>query len=270
MKGVERRVSQQPLYQERGIVTYDQGKVKPDHDFIVDEIPLTVYLNDAELATLVCSSGAFKELAVGFLLSEGMVKNYSEIKEITFNESDGLVWVETTAPVKQTETFLRRQIASCCGKGRASLYFVNDVTQLEPVKSAKQFAAPHLLHLIGLLEEGSDTYRKTHGVHSAALGDDTGLLVMYDDIGRHNAVDKVLGYALLNHLAPDDKFLLLSGRVSSEILIKAGHSGIPLVVSRAAPTSLAVDLAEQFGIALVGFARGERMSVYSHPEKVVM
>lgn len=124
--------------------------------------------------------------------------------------------------------------------------------------------------MIGLLEHGSETHRKTHGVYSAALGDDTGLLAMYDDIGRHNAVDKVLGYALLNHLSPNDKCLVLSGRVSSEILIKAGHSGIPLVVSRSVPTSLAVDLAEQFGIALVGLARGERMSVYSHPEKVVM
>jgi len=263
-------MSQQPLYQERNIITYDHGTVRTSHDFIVDEIPLTIYLNDFELATLVCSSGAFKELAVGFLLSEGMVKNCSEIKDITFNESDGLIWVETTAPVKQTETFLRRQIASCCGKGRASLYFVNDVTQLEPVKSTKQFAASHLLHSIGKLEVGSENYRKTHGVHSAALGDDSGLLVMYDDIGRHNAVDKVLGYALLNNLAPDDKFLMLSGRISSEILIKAGHSGIPLVVSRAAPTNLAVDLAEQFGITLVGFARGEKMSIYSHSERVIM
>ncbi|MDF9407699.1 formate dehydrogenase accessory sulfurtransferase FdhD [Pelotomaculum isophthalicicum JI] len=263
-------MSQKSLYQERGIVTYNQGKVKPGHDFIVDEIPLTVYVNDNELATLICSSGAFKELAIGFLINEGIVKKYSDIKDITFNEDDGLMWVETTAPVKQTETFLKRQIASCCGKGRACLYFVNDVTQMEPVKSTKQFAASHLLHLIGGLEYGSETYSKTHGVHSAAMGDDTKLLCMFDDIGRHNAVDKVLGYALLNHLAPDDKCLLLSGRVSSEILIKAGHSGIPIVVSRAAPTSLAVDLADEFGIALVGFARGEKMNVYSHPEKVIM
>jgi len=263
-------VSQKSLYQERGIVTYNQGKVKTKNDFIVDEIPLTVYVNDQELATLICSSGSFKELAIGFLINEGIVKKYSDIKDITFNEDDGLMWVETTAPVKQAETFLKRQIASCCGKGRACLYFVNDVTQMEPVKSTKQFAVTHLLYLIGRLEYGSDTYTKTHGVHSAAMGDDTNLLCMFDDIGRHNAVDKVLGYALLNHLAPDDKCLLLSGRVSSEILIKAGHSGIPIVVSRAAPTSLAVDLADEFGIALVGFARGERMNIYSHPEKVTM
>ncbi|OPX89999.1 MAG: formate dehydrogenase accessory protein [Pelotomaculum sp. PtaB.Bin104] len=263
-------MTQKALYQEREIIRYNQGSTKSDHEFIVDEIPLTVYVNDTELATLICSSGAFKELAIGFLINEGIIKKYSDIKDITFNEDDGLMWVETTKPVNQTETFLKRQIASCCGKGRACLYFVNDVNQLEPLNSTKQFAATHLLKLIGLLEYGSETYEKTHGVHSAAMGDDTRLLAMFDDIGRHNAVDKVLGYALLNQLGTEDKCLLLSGRVSSEILIKAGHSGIPLVVSCAAPTSLAVDLADQFNVALVGFARGEKMNVYSHPEKVIM
>jgi len=263
-------VTQKQLYQDREIIAYKHGEVKPGSASIVEEIPLTIYVNDVELATLVCSSGGHKELAVGFMLSEGMIQNHEEIKDITLNESDGLLWIETASPVKQVDSFLKRQITSCCGKGRASLYFVNDVCNLQPVQSSKQFAASHLLKMIGALEEGSATFRKTGGVHSAALADNTGLLAMYEDIGRHNAVDKVLGYAVLNRLAPDDKFLLLSGRVSSEILIKAGHSHIPLVLSRSAPTCLAVDLADQFGIALVGFARGDAMSVYSHPEKVIM
>lgn len=264
-------MSQQSLYEERSIITYDQGKITPGRDHIVHEVPLTVYVNDTELATLICSSGAFKELAVGFLINEGIVKKYDDIKDITFNEADGLMWVETANPVKQADTFLKRQIASCCGKGRACLYFVNDVNQLEPVQSTRQFAAAHILQVIGILETGSENYSRTHGVHSAALGDGNGqLLAMFDDIGRHNAVDKVLGYALLNRISPEDKCLLLSGRVSSEILIKAGHSGIPLVVSRAAPTCLSIDLAEQFNITIVGFARGARMNIYSHPEKVIM
>lgn len=263
-------MAEKPLYIEREIITYEQGQAKHVQDFIVDEIPLTVFVNDNELVTLICSSGAYKELVVGFLINEGIVKKHTDIKDITFNEADGLLWVETTTPVNQAETFLKRQISSCCGKGRASLYFVNDVEQLEPVKSTKQFEADHLLHLIGVLEHGSETHGITHAVHSAALGDDVRLLAMFDDIGRHNAVDKVLGFALLNQVATGDKCLLLSGRISSEILIKAGHSGIPLIVSRAAPTSLAIELAEQFGIALVGFARAKKMNVYCHQEKVLM
>jgi FdhD protein len=92
---------------------------------------------------------------------------------------------------------------------------------------------------------------------------------MYEDIGRHNAVDKVLGYAFLNEINTEDKCLLLSGRVASEILIKAARAHIPVVLSRTAPTGLTIDLAEELNITVVGFARGDRFSVYSHPERVI-
>lgn len=258
------------IYKEHGIVAYNRGKRQPDRTFIVNEIPLTVYLNDSELATLICSPGGHNELAAGFLLSEGLVREPSDINEITFNEEDGLIWVETNRPVPEAENFLRRQIASCCGKGRALLYFVNDARQLEPVQSAYQFTAPDILRLIGLLDKSSDAFRLTGGVHSAALADKKDLLVICEDIGRHNAVDKVMGYAFLNRINTNDKCLLLSGRVSSEILIKAARTGLPLVVSRSAPTFLAVDLADQYNVTLVGFARGEKLSVYSHEERIMM
>jgi len=263
-------VTQSPLYRERAVKTYDHGNTQSASVPVVLEIPITVYVNDTELATLICSPGGHKELAVGFLLSEGLLQDLTDIKDITFNEQDGLLWVETTEPVPQMENFLRRQIASCCGKGRAALYYINDARKLKPVQSSCVFAAGHLLRLIGLLEEGSATFRKTGGVHSAALGDSQGMLVMHEDIGRHNAVDKVMGHAFLNRLNLADKCLLLSGRISSEILIKAAHNGIPVVVSRSAPTFLAVELADEFNITLVGFARGERLTVYSHMERVSM
>ena len=251
-------MNQASLYRERNVKMYDRGETQSISALVVVEIPVTVYVNDTELATLICSPGGHKELAVGFLLSEGLLRDYTDIKNIT------------TAPVPQLENFLRRQIASCCGKGRAALYYINDARKLKPVQSAHIFEAAHLLHLIGLLEEKSSTFRKTGGVHSAALADSKGMLVMHEDIGRHNAVDRVLGHAFLNRIDPGDKCLLLSGRISSEILIKAAHFGIPVVVSRSAPTFLAVELADEFNISLVGFARGERLTVYSHLEKVSM
>lgn len=263
-------MTQSPLYRQRAVKTYNRGNVQTSSEPIVLEIPVTVYVNDTELATLICSPGGYRELAVGFLLSEGMLSDLSDIKDITFNEQDGLLWVETAEPAPQMENFLRRQIASCCGKGRAALYYVNDARKLKPVQSSCVFAAGHLLKLIGLLEERSTTFHKTGGVHSAALGDNQGMLVMHEDIGRHNAVDKVMGHLFLNRLDPADKCLLLSGRISSEILIKAAHNGIPVIVSRSAPTFLAVELADEFNITLVGFARGERLTVYSHMDRVSM
>lgn len=216
-----------------------------------------------ELVTLVCSPTAYQELALGFLLSEGLITNYDEIKQVNYSEADGLLWINTRFEIKRTENFLRRNITSCCGKGRASLYFVNDAHCLKPVDSPVTFTPQHLVKLIAMQEEKSFTFRKTGGVHSASLGDKEGIIAMYEDIGRHNAVDKVLGHILINSIAPQDKCLLLTGRISSEIFIKAAHAGIPMVVSRSAPTQLAIDLADQLGIAVVGFARDNRLSVYS-------
>jgi len=257
------------LYIKHNVTLYNQGEMQSDSALIVSEIPLTVFLNDTELATLICSPGGYKELSVGFLLSEGLVQSPSDIKEITYREEEGLLWVQTSSPVPQMENFLHRHITSCCGKGRAALYFVNDARQLQPVRSTSRFTAPHLLHLMSLLDKKSVTFRLTGGVHCAALADSKDLLVMYEDIGRHNAVDKVIGHAFLSRITSDGKCLLLSGRISSEILIKAARSGIPLVVSRSAPTQLAVELADQLGITVVGFARDQRLNVYSHTEKVI-
>lgn len=258
-----------PVSSERRIITYmGDGLIEETAD-VVNEIPLTIFLNDLELVTLVCSPTAYTELAVGFLMSDGLITSYAEIEQVKCREDKGLLWVYTRSKVHRTENFLRRNIASCCGKGRASLYFVNDAQCLQPVNSTATFHPKHLRELISIQEEKSSTFRKTGGVHSASLGDQKTFMALYEDIGRHNAVDKVLGYILINSITPQDKCLLLTGRISSEIIIKAAHAGIPVVVSRSAPTQLAMDLADQLGIALIGFVRGERLSVYSHPEKVL-
>lgn len=256
------------IYSQQEILKYNQGELEKEMACIVREAPLTIYLNDQELATLVCSPRDYEELAMGFLLSEGLIKGRSDIKEITLRQSEGLVWVQTSEAVPQTEDFLRRNLASCCGKGRSGLFYVNDARQLEPVVSSSGFSAPELLELMAKLDQNSATFRQTGGVHSAGLGQNHELLVSYEDIGRHNAVDKVLGYMLMQNLAPGDKCILLTGRVASEILIKVARIGTPLVVSRSAPTVLAVELARELGITLVGFTRGERMNIYCHAERI--
>ncbi|MGE5390275.1 MAG: formate dehydrogenase accessory sulfurtransferase FdhD [Deltaproteobacteria bacterium] len=236
---------------------------------VVREEPLTVFLNNAELATMICSPSSYKELTVGFLISEGLLHKPEDLAEIRLQEEMGVIWVETAEPVPQTSNFLRRHIASCCGKGRAGLYFINDARQLKPVASDQKFKADDLLRLIELLDRGSDTFKLTGGVHSAALGDEKGLVAMYEDIGRHNAVDKVLGHAFLNRVDTSNKCLILSGRIASEILIKGARANIPLILSRSAPTELTLKLADELEITVVGFARGERLTIYTNPERVI-
>jgi FdhD protein len=162
-----------------------------------------------------------------------------------------------------------RHINTCNGKGHAGLPFGSEIEPVPLLANVEPVRADQLLHLISLLEEKSVIFRRTGGVHSAALADRNGFLARYEDVGRHNAVDKTLGYALLNRVNPVDKILVLSGRIASEILLKAARSRIPLVLSRSAPTYLAVELAEKLGITVVGFARGDKLNVYSHMQRVL-
>ena len=258
------------IYTKREITIYKAGQHAISEDPVVLEKPLTLFLNHVEMATMICSPGGYEELGIGFLISEGIVQKRSDITSISCREEEGLLWIETSAPTPQTDNFLRRHLTSCCGKGRAGLYFINDFRQLQAVQSDTLFSAEQLLGFINALENKSDVFRLTGGVHNAALADHSGLLFMFEDIGRHNAVDKVLGKAFLNEMNTSDKCLMLSGRIASEILIKAARSNIAFILSRSAPTELTIELAEELEITVVGFARGDRLSIYSHPEKVIM
>lgn len=252
------------------VTAYKAGQHTIYEDRVVLERPLTLFLNHVELATMICSPGGYEELGIGFLISEGIIQKRADITAISCREEEGLLRIETSTPTPQTNNFLRRHMASCCGKGRAGLYFINDFRQLQTVKSDTQFSAEQLLGFMNALENKSEVFRLTGGVHGAALADHSGLLFMFEDIGRHNAVDKVLGKAFLDELDTSEKCLLLSGRIASEILIKAARSNIAFVLSRSAPTALTIELAEELEIAVIGFARGDQLNIYSHPEKVIL
>ena len=122
--------------------------------------------------------------------------------------------------------------------------------------------------LFHLYQKRSDLYNLTGCIHSAAITDGEHILVCAEDIGRHNAVDKVVGYCVLESISLDDKVILVSGRLSSEMATKCARWDIPIVVSRAAPTARAIDIAEKQGITMVGFMRGTRMNIYTHPERI--
>lgn len=252
---------------KRSISKYHENNLTAVDDFIVREYPLTLFINNVEIVTLVCSPSNLKELVFGFLLSEGLILDSPDKIEIEFLEKEGFVNVKGDFPLMNTNNFMRRNIASCCGKGRAGLFFINDARQVKTVGSESKFLADNLLKLMNAMETRSELFRLTGGVHCSALGDQN-LIFIYDDIGRHNAVDKVLGAVILNKITTEDKVLLLSGRISSEIVVKAARAEIPVILSCAAPTDLAVDLAEELNITIVGFARENRFNIYSHSLRV--
>jgi len=237
-------------------------------DMVAKESPLTIILNNRELVTLLCSPENLKYLAVGFLFSEGLLKSKDEIKKIIVDDRRGVVRVETEGDEELAgDALFKRFITSGCGRG-ASFYSAIDAQDQVKVESRLEISTPEVLALVHEFQHRSQVYRSTGGVHSAALCDIRDILVFNEDIGRHNAVDKIFGACILNDIATDDHILITSGRISSEILLKIARRNVPVIVSKSAPTNLGVRLANDLGVTLVGFVRGKRMNVYTHAWRI--
>jgi len=240
----------------------EEGKSEVE-DVVAREFLFTIILNNQELVTLLCTPKDLKYLAVGFLSSEGFIGNKEEIKKIILDDRRGMVRVETEEDKEIGTDFLfKRLITSGCGRGAAFLSAA-DVTNQARVESRMRISAHEVFALAKEFQHRSQVYRATGGVHSAALCDTDGILVFSEDIGRHNAIDKIFGECILKDITTDDRIIITSGRVSSEILLKTARRNIPIVISKSAPTDLAVDLAVDLGINLIGFVRGRRMNVYA-------
>jgi FdhD protein len=246
----------------------EEGERHAD-DIVVREFPLTVILNNQELVTLLCTPTHLDYLAIGFLSSEGLLKSKDEIKKITVDEQRGVVRVETEEENKQAgELVFKRLITSGCGRG-ASFYSAADVVGQIKVESKTNISAVEVFELVREFQHRSQIFRTTGGVHSAALCDTKSILVFSEDIGRHNAIDKIFGECVLKDISTDGRVIITSGRVSSEILLKVAKRNIPLLVSKSAPTDMGVKLAGELGITLIGFVRGKRMNVYANDWRVV-
>lgn len=238
-------------------------------DIVTRELPLTIVLNNRELVTLLCSPADLEFLAIGFLASEGLMEDKDEIKKIIADSQRGVVRVETREDKGLADQPLfKRLITSGCGRG-VSVYNEAESRRLAKVESKVEVSAAEVFALVKEFQHRSQVYRATGGVHSAALCDTKNVLLFSEDIGRHNAIDKIFGECLLTGIPTDDHLLLTSGRISSEILLKVAKRNIPILISKSAPTNLGVKLASDFGITVIGFVRGERMNVYTHGWRVV-
>ncbi len=246
----------------------EQGRSTTE-DVVVTEFPLTIVLNNQELATLLCSPTDLNYLAIGFLFSEGLVKSKDEIKEIIVDEGREVVQVET----KEGKGFASKPIfkpliASGGGKG-ASFYSAADAQHQARIESQIRISAYEVFALVEEFVQRSEVFKATGGVHCAALCDTTSILAFSEDIGRHNAIDKIFGECLLRDIPTDNGIIITSGRISSEILLKVAKRNIPILISKSAPTNLGVKLADDLGVTLIGFVRGKRMNVYTGEWRVV-
>jgi len=237
-------------------------------DMVAKESPLTIILNNQELVTLLCSPANLRYLAVGFLFSEGLLESKDDIKKIIVDDRRGVVRVETERDEElASDVLFKRFITSGCGRG-VSFYSAADAQGQGKVESKIEISTLEVLALANEFQHRSQIHRATGGIHSAALCDTRNIIVFSEDIGRHNALDKIFGECILNDITTDDHIIITSGRITSEILLKVARRNIPIIASKCAPTNLGVRLAADLGVTLVGFVRGKRMNVYTHAGRI--
>ncbi|NLZ39334.1 MAG: formate dehydrogenase accessory sulfurtransferase FdhD [Firmicutes bacterium] len=251
------------------IVSVKAGKALMVEDPVIREVPLTIYLNGREFVTLLYTPEMPEMLAIGFLRSEGLIKDAADIISLRFDEEQSFIFVETKGGDLVEKLYGKRTITSGCGKGTV-FYSVLDALKSNPVQSDFSLTSEQVMQLMKKLQEKAILFKQTGGIHSAALCSDEDILYFCEDIGRHNAVDKLVGMCLKDKIEITDKVLATSGRVSSEILVKTAKLGIPVLISRAAPTTLSIELAEKLGITLVGFVRGRRFNIYANHERIIL
>lgn len=255
---------------EREVTTYKDGVFTKTKDHIIKEYVLTLYVNQQEFATFVCTPVHLQDFLYGFLASEGFIRSASQVEKINIDEEKGSAYIDlSTHPEREQNSFGKRWIGSCCGKSRL-FYFENDMKTAKTIMKQQSFKAETCLHWMDRLQELSTEFKQTGGVHNAALCSEQGIELVRTDIGRHNALDKIFGAWLQAPFKLSDKALLFSGRVSSEVILKTAKIGVGLLISKSAPSELAIELAEELNITLIGFARHQRMNIYSHPNRVLV
>ena len=251
---------------------------KLELDQLAREEPLEIRVRGRSVAVTMRTPGYDAELAAGFLLTEGMIQQRGDVVEITHCRRGEAAQYQNTLNVFLASSVavdfdrLTRYVfaSSSCGLcGKASIEAVHQ--HFPPVDSAVAIKAELLALLPARLHAAQRTFRMTGGLHAAAIFDAKGKLkVMREDVGRHNAVDKVIGHGFLENQLPfDNHVLLVSGRTSFEIMQKALAARIPIVAAVSAPSSLAVEFARDSGQTLIGFLRGEAMNIYSRPDRIV-
>ena len=257
---------------------WDDGKILRKEDYLAAEEPLEIRVGDDPLSVTMRTPGSDLELAAGFLLTEGLITRREQIVSLDHVVQDGeanrgnvvrAVLAPESAPdfEKMRRHFFAASSCGICGK--ASIDAVR-AHALEPPNPEFRLDPEVLVRLPDELRASQAVFGRTGGLHAAGLFDAKGkLLVLREDIGRHNAVDKVIGWALLENRVPlSDAVLMVSGRGGFEIVQKAIVAGLPIVASVSAPSSLAVQLARELGLTLIGFLRGRRFVIYAGEERI--
>lgn len=242
------------IFSANGTVTDSSGDLPK-------EFPLKLIVNNTELATLIASPHNLRFLVAGFLLLQGYVHTVDDFEMLSVCEDFGVANVRIKGELPERQAPV---LTSGCGSGISF-----SIPEASPgIASERSFPASDIFDVFEELAKLASRYRSHGGIHSAAIADGGKIILHAEDLGRHNAVDRLAGEALLRGITLYDKLMITSGRISSEMAAKAAQMGVSVIASRTSPTDMAVKICEETGIALIGYVRGGRFSIYAHPERI--
>jgi FdhD protein len=228
------------------------------------ETPVSLTVNGQVWISFMCTPVNLEALAVGFLYNEGIIESMDEVADARLCEHGDNVDVWLNHEVSQPTSW--RRTSGCTGGvtavdllAKPNVSFAENSLKVEPEA---------VCQLVEKLFESQSLYRETGGVHTSALSDGEKIILSAEDIGRHNTLDKISGLCLMNGIFPETRILITTGRISSEMLQKAARIEAPILISRTSPSSLSIEMAERYGITLIGYARKHRFNVYSNGHRV--
>jgi FdhD protein len=251
---------------EVNIVKFQQfrsGRGESSESELIVEKPVALYVNGILWITFMCTPNLLKALAVGFLFNEGVIESADQLVEYHLCDNREIIDVWLGHQAEKPKEWKR---TSGCTGGYTSL----DLEELDlEVEGEVTLEADQVRQLVERLFESQDLYKKTGGVHTSILTDGDQVILSAEDVGRHNTLDKIAGLYLMGSEKFDKKILLSTGRISSDMLQKGARIGASLIISRTSPTSMSVELADRWGITLIGYARRNRFNLYTHPDRII-
>lgn len=236
----------------------NEDQITEFKDKVVEEKALSLFINGRNYTTAMISPHMQKEFVLGHLFSEGIIKELDEVESIQIQENTAKVLTKSPLQV----LIAKKTIVSGCGGGSSFL----DESKLPKIDSNFKISKDSIFKAVKSVLT-SEIHKTTYGIHSCGLFGSESLICKVDDIGRHNALDKTIGYALSKGCDFSETFAVTTGRISSEMVLKCSMANIPIIASRGATTSLAIDIADKTGLTILGFVRGKKMSVYSGGQK---
>jgi FdhD protein len=243
---------------------YEFKKWKPFDAETIVESPVSLTVNGQVWLTFMCTPVDLEAMSVGFLYNEGIIESMQEVEDVRVCEHGDNVDVWLNRSVEQPQSW--RRTSGCTGGVTA----VDALARVDVSFSGDRLTVPPetIGHLVEMLIRSQELYRETGGVHTSALSDGESIVFAAEDIGRHNTLDKIAGLCLMNNTWPQTRMLITTGRISSEMLQKAARIQAPILVSRTSPSSLSIEMAERYGITLIGYARRDRFNVYSNSQRI--